>query len=180
MVMWEVQYVKKQGFWFSLQFTQCKRKKLLTTCQHWKHNITCLSDWPICRCHSQLRQSSCPNWSCDQFSQSCSASGKIAPGVYILPHKAMTGVHILPHQIIVTCEIIFFVYMAGKYSLQCLSAVVWKCLAEGKIALGVVWGKIDTAWVIQKYRYRQSKLKNIGIGPKKTYQSSSKAHLHAS
>jgi len=64
------------------------RKKLLTTCQHWKHNITCLSDWPIYRCHSQLRQSSCPNFSCDQFSQSCSAAGKIAPGVYILPHKA--------------------------------------------------------------------------------------------
>jgi len=76
-------------------------KKLLTTCQHRKHNITCLSDWPIYRCHSQLRQRSCPNLSCDQFRQSCSAGGKIAPGVYILPHK-----------VIVACEIIFFVYMA--------------------------------------------------------------------
>jgi len=26
MVMWQVQYVKKQGFRFSLQFTQCKQK----------------------------------------------------------------------------------------------------------------------------------------------------------
>ena len=64
------------------------RKKLLTTCQHWKHNITCLSDWPIHRCRSQLRPSRCPNLSCDQFSQTCSTGGKIAPGVYILPHKA--------------------------------------------------------------------------------------------
>jgi len=29
-------------------------KKLLIACQHWKRNITCLSDWPIYRCHSQL------------------------------------------------------------------------------------------------------------------------------
>jgi len=28
------------------------------------------------------------NLSCDQFSQSCLAGGKIAPGIYILRHKA--------------------------------------------------------------------------------------------
>jgi len=41
--------LKKQGFRFSLQFTQCKEEaanNLLAL----KHNITCLSDWPIYRC----------------------------------------------------------------------------------------------------------------------------------
>jgi len=39
MVTRQVQCVKKQGFRFSLQFTQCKEE---AACQHWKHNITCL------------------------------------------------------------------------------------------------------------------------------------------
>jgi len=39
---------------------------------------------------------------------SCSAGGKIAPGVFILP-QGKTGVYILPHKIIASCEIIFFV-----------------------------------------------------------------------
>ena len=119
------------------------RNKLLTTCQHWKHNITCLSDWTICRCHSQMRHSSCPNLSCDQFSQSCSAGGKIAPGVYTLPHK-----------IIVTGEIIFFVYVAWRkictVSFSCSLKMFgwrWNSSRSGYFAS---WGKIDTAWVIQK------------------------------
>jgi len=29
-------------------------KKLLTTCQHWNHDITCLSGWAIYRRHSRL------------------------------------------------------------------------------------------------------------------------------
>jgi len=48
-------------------------KKLLTACRRSNHvnRPTCLSDWGIHRCHSQLRQSCCPNLSCDQFCQSC-------------------------------------------------------------------------------------------------------------
>jgi len=51
--------------------------------------------------------------SCYQFSQSCLAGGKIAPGVYILPHKAKQEC-ILPRNIIVTCEIIFFMWPEEK------------------------------------------------------------------
>ena len=65
-----------------------------------KMRLNVASDWAIYRRHSQLRQSCCPNLSCDQFSQSCLVDGKIAPGVYIMPYK-----------IIVTREIIFFVYV---------------------------------------------------------------------
>jgi len=61
-----LQYVKRQGFRFSLQFTQCQQEAA----------------------DSLPELKSCPNLSCDQLSQSCSAGGKIAPGVYILPHKA--------------------------------------------------------------------------------------------
>jgi len=95
MVTWQVQYVTRQGFRFSLSSYNAN-EKLLTACQHSNHDITCLSDLPIYKCHSQLRQSCCPNLSCDQFSQSCSAGGKVAPEVCIVPHK-----------IIVTCVIIF-------------------------------------------------------------------------
>jgi len=42
---------KGLGLAYSLQNAN---KKLLTACQHWNHDITCLSDWVICRHHSQL------------------------------------------------------------------------------------------------------------------------------
>ena len=122
-----------------------------------KHNITCLSDWPIYRCHSQLRQLSCPNLSCDQFSQSYSAGGKIGPGVYILPCKAEQEC-ISCLKIIVTCEIIF-VYVTWRkmctvMSFSCsLKMFGWK-QKSSKSGYFASWGKIDTAWVIQKCWYR--------------------------
>jgi len=55
MVMWQVQYVKKQGL--SLAYSSHNpSEKLLTACQHWNQDITCLSDWLICRCHSHAVQ----------------------------------------------------------------------------------------------------------------------------
>jgi len=149
------------------------RKKLLTTCQHRKHNITCLSDWPIYRCHSQLRQSSCPNLSCDQFSQSCLTGGKIVPGVYILPHK-----------IIVTCEIIFFVYVAWRkicpvMSFSCsLKMFGWR-QNSSRSGYFASWGKINTAWVIQKYRISALKIEKHRYQPKKIYRSSSNFRGHS-
>jgi len=56
-----------------------------------KINLPAMKPWhylSIRLTHLQISQSSCPNLSYDQFSQSCLAGGKIAPGVYILPHKA--------------------------------------------------------------------------------------------
>jgi len=50
MVTWQIQYVKRQGFRFSLQFTQCKQEAA-KVCQHRNHDVTCLSDWAIYRCH---------------------------------------------------------------------------------------------------------------------------------
>jgi len=41
------------------------------------------------RHHSQLSKSCSPNVSYDQFNHSCLAEGKISPGVFILPHKAI-------------------------------------------------------------------------------------------
>jgi len=41
-----------------------------------------------CGHHNQLRKSCVLNLSCDQFNQLCLAEGKIAPGVFILPHEA--------------------------------------------------------------------------------------------
>ena len=110
------------------------RKKLLTACQHWNHDITCLSDWPIYRCHNQLRPSVKlsklvmwpvqPNmfgwWQNSSRSVYSASQGK-------------TGVYTLPHKITVTCEIIFFVCVAWRKI-----AAVWQCLAEGKTAPGVV------------------------------------------
>ena len=177
LVMWQVQYIRNKG----LGLAYCSHnasKKLLTACQHWKHNITCLSDWAIYRWHSQLRQSCCPNLSCDQFSQSCSAGGKVAPGVYILPHKAMQecrSMFCLIKQLL-TCEIIFFVYVAWRkkctvMSSSCSSKMFgWRQNSSRGVDFAS-WGKIDTAWVIQKIGfgigYRQWNMKNIGIGPKK-------------
>jgi len=75
MVTWQVQHVKKQRFRFTCS-SHSASEKLLAACQHWKHNITCVTaNWDshaIQTCH------------CDQLSQSCSAGGKIASGVYIL------------------------------------------------------------------------------------------------
>jgi len=92
--------------------------------------------------------------------------------------QGKTGVYILSHKIIVTCEIIFFVYVAWRkictvmsfsYSLKMFG---WRQNSSWS-GYFASWGKMDTAWVIQKYRYWQWKLKNIGIGPKKPYQLSS-------
>jgi len=88
------------------------------------------------------------------------------------------GVYILPHKIIITCEIIFFVYVAWRkvctvmsfsYSLKIFG---WRQNTSRSVYFAS-WGKIDADWVIQKYLYRQWKIKNIGIGPKKAYWSSS-------
>jgi len=78
---------RNKGFGFAYS-SHNANKKLLTACQHWNHDITCLSDCVFYWCYSQLRQSCCPNLSCYKFSQSCSVGGKIALGVYILPQKA--------------------------------------------------------------------------------------------
>jgi len=86
-VMWQVQYVKRQGFRFTLQVTQCKQEgaNTLPALKSWHYFSIRLS-------HLQRSQSTetvmLPNMSCDQFSQSCLAGGKIATGVYILPHEA--------------------------------------------------------------------------------------------
>jgi len=61
-------------------------KKLLTACQHWNHDITCLSDWAIYRRHIltvTVMLSKLVMWPVHP-----TAGGKIAPGVYILPHTA--------------------------------------------------------------------------------------------
>ena len=91
--------------------------------------------------------------------------------------QGKTGVYIFPHKITVTCEIIFFVYVAWRkistaMSFSC-SFKMFGWRQKSRSGYFASWGKIDTAWVIQNYR--QWKLKNIGIGisPKKTYQSSS-------
>jgi len=124
------------------------RKKLLTTYQHWKHNIACLSDWLIYRCYSQVVK----NLSCDQFSQSCLAGGKIAPRESILPHKAQQEC-ISCLNIIATCEIIFFVYVTWRkictlMSFSCsLKMFGWR-QNSSKSGYFASWGKIDTAWVI--------------------------------
>jgi len=63
---------------FSLQFTQCKQEaanclSALKPLQHLSMDVG-LSCY---RCHSQLSRTCVPNLSCDYFSQSCSANGKI-------------------------------------------------------------------------------------------------------
>jgi len=84
--------------------------------------------------------------------------------------QGKTGVHILPHKIIVTCETIFFVYMAWRkdctvMSFSCgLKMFDWRQNSSRSVYLAS-WVKTDTAWVIQKYQYqhRISAMKNIGI-----------------
>jgi len=76
---------KETRVWHTVHTMQARSCSQLASTES---KITCPSHWPIYRRHSQLRQSCCPNLSCDQFSQSCLAGGKIAPEMYILPHNA--------------------------------------------------------------------------------------------
>jgi len=97
--------------------------------------------------------------------------------------QGKTGVYILPHKIIVTCEIILFVYVAWRkmcavMSFSCsLKIFGWK-QKSSRSGYFASWGKIDTAWVIQKYWYRHRipamKIEKNRYWPiKKPYRSSS-------
>ena len=73
--------------------------------------------------------------------------------------QGKTGVYILPHKINVTCEITLFVYVAWRktwtvLSFSCsLKMFGWR-QNRSRSGYFASWGKIDTAWVIQKYWYR--------------------------
>jgi len=70
--------------------------------------------------------------------------------------QGITGVYILPHKIIVTCEIIFFVYVAWRKICTVMSSSFslkmfgWRQNSP-RSGYFASWGKIDTAWMIQKY-----------------------------
>ena len=155
MVMWQVQYVKKQGTSLGLSYSShSASKKLLTACQHWKHTITCLSAWPMYRCHSQLRQSCCPNLSVDRFSQPCSAGGKIAPGVYILLHKIIVN---LWNYFLCLCGL---KKKCTVMSFSCsLKVFGWRYNCSRSVYFAS-WSKIHTAWIVQKYQHRMLAMKN--------------------
>jgi len=102
--------------------------------------------------------------------------------VYLVS-QGRTGVYILPHKMIVTCEIIYFVYVAwiekcSVMSFSCsLKMFGWRQNSSRSIYFASR-DKTDTAWVIKNVSigigYQQRKMKNIGIGPKKSYRSSSR------
>jgi len=101
MVMWQVQYVKRQELRSSLRFTQCKQEEAAN-----RLPVTETMTLPVYQTEPFIDVT--VNWDSHAV-QTChvtsSAGGKIAPRVYILPHK-----------IIVTCEIIFFVYAEMLFS----------------------------------------------------------------
>jgi len=88
MVTWQVQHIKKQGFRFSLHFTHCKQEAV--------NNLPALKAWHLVY-HTDPFTNVTVNWDVKlskfvmwlvQPIMWCSAGGKIALGVYILPHKA--------------------------------------------------------------------------------------------
>jgi len=167
--------VKKQGFRFSLQFTQCKEEAA--------NNLPALKAQhylSVRLTHLQTSQST------ETVMLSKHVMWPVQPIMFgwwqnssrsvYFASQGKTGVYILPHEIIVTCESIFFVtVMSFSCSLKMFG---WRqnSSMSGYFAS---WGKIDTAWVLQKYQHRilAMKLKNIDIGPKKPYRSSSNCYV---
>jgi len=115
--------------------------------------INCLTDWAIYRRHSQLRRSCCLSLSCDQFSHSCSAGGKIGLGAYSIFCLTRQNRHCLFHNQNLLfhncnlCVIIFFAYVAWRKK---FTVIPFSCsLSIAKISASVIGN--------EKHRYRPKK-----------------------
>jgi len=112
MVKWQVQYIKKQGFWFSLQLTQCKRKapNILPTLKGYYLSIR-LTHLQMSQSTETVTLSKLVMW---QVQPIMFAWWQYSSKSVYFASQGKTGVYILPLEIIVTCEIISFVYMPWR------------------------------------------------------------------
>jgi len=114
MVMWEVQYIKRQEFWFSLQSTQCKQEAANSL--------------------SALKLQHYLSFRLSHLQTSQSTETVMLSKLVMWPVK----------------PIIFSWWQSSSRSVYFAS-----------------WGKIDIAWVTQKYRYQLSEMKKHWCQPQK-------------
>jgi len=144
MVTWQEQYVKRQGLRFSLQFTRCKQEAAnsLPALKPWHYLCIRLSHLQTSQSTKTVMLSKLVMW-------------PVQPIMFGWWQNSSRSVgYILPHKIVVTCQIIFFVYVAWRKKctvmpFNCSLKMFGWCQISSRSAYFVSWGKIDTAWVIQ-------------------------------